>query len=995
MSKDDERAEHLLKSLTNVNKGRYETGLLWRYDDVRMPGSKPMAMKRLICLEKRMQRDPDLAEALKEKLRDYERSGYIEKLTENQLAERFERVWYLPIKMWDAAAKVAGVSLNSFLLTGPNQLTSLLSVLQRFREFRIAITGDIREMFLQVSMNWRDQQCLRFLWRNGESKRIPDTFVTKVMTFGATCSPSCAQYVKNHNAQRFQDKFPRAAEAIIREHHVDDMLSSVETEDEAIKLAKDVRFVHAEAGFEIRNWLSNSNRVLQELKANPGEKSMNLLSEMGAEKVLGLWWCTVADTFTFKVSTRLNVDLLQGHIVPTKRQILSTLMTIYDPIGLLTNFLMFLRMLLQEIWRSGVNWDEPIKSEQWEKWQIWLQVLPQVESVTVPRCYRIKTSTGVQNEIQLHVFVDASENGYAAVAYLRFEKDGEVECALVGAKTRVAPLRFVSIPRLELQAAVIGARLANGIMMSHQLKPTKQFFWTDARDVLCWLNSDHRRYNQFVAVRISEILELTEVNEWNWIPTKLNVADDATKWQKLPDFSPASRWFRGPEFLWEAKEKWSVSVSSFDYTAEAVAASCRICTAEELRKAELSILKLVQNAQFAAEIAALQKPKQAPWKNALPKSSSLYGLSPFLDEEGLLRMKGRIDACDDVDDNVKRPILLPKCHPVTDLIIASVHQQFCHMNHQTTLNQIRRRFYVPQLRSTYKRVRARCQLCKIRQAKPAAPEMSALPPTRLKAFCRPFSYGIDYFGPMHVVTGRRTEKRWGVLITCLTVRAIHLEVAHSLTTDSCILSIRNFTARRGAPLEIVSDRGTNFIGACRELKEALQKFDHEKLMEHFVTTDTKWSFNPTASPHFGGAWERLVHSVKKTLKHLQVTRTPTDELLRNMLTEIELIINSRPLTQLPLDDELSQALTPNHFLIGSSDGSKPPITFDDSSYALKHTWKLSQVSANRFWRRWVAEYLQILLGGPNGLATSSLSQKGISSSSLTRLCQGTAGRKVE
>ncbi|XP_055632467.1 uncharacterized protein LOC129772957 [Toxorhynchites rutilus septentrionalis] len=1020
MSKDDERAEKLLKSLTNVNKGRYETGLLWRYDDVRMPDSKSMAMKRLICLEKRMQRDPDLAEALKEKLRDYERSGYIVKLTENQLAERFERVWYLPIFpvvnpnkpgklriVWDAAAKVAGVSLNSFLLTGPDQLTSLLSVLQRFREFRIAITGDIREMFLQVLMNWRDQQCLRFLWRNGESNRSPDVYVTKVMTFGATCSPSCAQYVKNHNAQRFQDKFPRAAEAIIREHYVDDMLSSVETEDEAIKLAVDVRFIHAEAGFEIRNWLSNSNRVLQELKANPGEKSLNLLSEMGTEKVLGLWWCTAADTFTFKVSSRINVDLLQGHIVPTKRQILSTLMTIYDPLGLLANFLMFLKILLQEIWRSGINWDEPIKSEQWEKWQIWLQVLPQVESVSVPRCYRIKTSTGGQNEIQLHVFVDASENGYAAVAYLRFEEDGEVECALVGAKTRVAPLRFVSIPRLELQAAVIGARFAKGIMMSHQLKPTKQFFWTDARDVLCWLNSDHRRYNQFVAVRISEILELTEVNEWNWIPTKLNVADDATKWQKLPDFSPASRWFRGPQFLWEAKEEWPVAVSSFDYTAEEkrpnvlhhsvkrvlfrwedfpkwkrllrhVAFVQRYpsnlrkklskepivtgpLTQEELRKAELLILKLVQNAEFVAEIAALQKPKLAPWKNALPKSSSLYGLSPFLDEEGLLRMKGRIDACEDVDDCTKRPILLPKCHPVTDLIISSVHQHFCHMNHQTTLNQIRRRFYVPQLRSAYKRVRARCQHCKNRQAKPVAPEMSALPPARLKTFCRPFSYvGIDYFGPIHVVVGRRTEKRWGVLITCLTVRAIHLEVAHSLTTDSCILAIRNFIARRGTPLEIVSDRGTNFIGASRELKEALQKMDHEKLIEHFVTTDTKWSFNPPASPHFGGAWERLVQSVKKTLKQLQVTRTPTDELLKNMLSEIELIINSRPLTELPLDDELSQALTPNHFLIGSSDGSKPPFTFDDSSYALKHTWKSSQVYANRFWRRWVAEYLPTL-----------------------------------
>ncbi|XP_055632885.1 uncharacterized protein LOC129773309 [Toxorhynchites rutilus septentrionalis] len=523
-------------------------------------------------------------------------------------------------------------------------------------------------MFLQVLMNWRDQQCLRFLWRNEESNRSPDVYVTKVMTFGATCSPSCAQYVKNHNAQRFQDKFPRAVEAIIREHYVDNMLSSVETEDEAIKLA--------------------------ELKANPGEES---LSEMGTEKVLGLWWCTAADTFTFKVSSMINVDLLQGYIVPTKMHILSTLMTIYDPHGLLANFLMFLKILFQEIWRSGINWTNPLRA----------------------------------NSGRNGKYGYASENGYAAVAYLRFEEDGEVECALVG--------------------------------RSHQLKPTKQFFWTDARNVLCWLNSDHWRYNQFVAIRISEILELTEVNEWNWIPTKLNVADDATKWQKLPDFSPASRWFSVPQFLWEAKEEWPVAVSSFNYTAE------------EKRPNVLhhSVKRVLFRDSCITET------------EARTMSSSLYGLSPFLDEEGLLRMKGRIDACEDVDDCMKRPILLPKCHPVTDLIISSVHQHFCHMNHQTTLNQIRSRFYVSQLPSAYKRVRARWQHCKIRQAKPVAPEMSALPPARLKAFCRPFSYvGIDYFGPMHVVVGRRTEKRWGVLITCLTVRAIYLEVAASQPTNA-------------------------------------------------------------------------------------------------------------------------------------------------------------------------------------------------------------------
>ncbi|XP_055612123.1 uncharacterized protein LOC129758602 [Uranotaenia lowii] len=355
------------------------------------------------------------------------------------------------------------------------------------------------------------------------------------------------------------------------------------------------------------------------------------------------------------------------------------------------------------------------------------------------------------------------------------------------------------------------------------------------------------------------------------------------------------------------------------------------------------ILISVQDAEFAEEKALLQKPKPVSWKNVLPKRSSLYKLSPFLAEDGLLRMNGRIDECAHVEECTKHPILLPKRHLVTDLIIASVHQKFCHMNHQSTLNEIRRRFYVPALKSVYNRVRDRCQHCKILRAKPEAPEMSGLSVGRLQPFCRPFSYvGIDYFGPMHVVIGRRTEKRWGVLITCLTVRAVHLEVAHSLTTDSCILAIRNFIARRGAPVQIISDRGTNFIGASRELKEALQQVNQDKLMEHFVTTDIEMDVQPSG-----------VTTLRRSLG------TP-NEILRNTLTEIELTVNSRPLTELPLDDELSQALTPNHLLIGSSDGSKPPIAYDDSSYALKHTWRMSQVYANRFWRRWVDEYLPTL-----------------------------------
>lgn len=205
---------------------------------------------------------------------------------------------------------------------------------------------------------------------------------------------------------------------------------------------------------------------------------------------------------------------------------------------------------------------------------------------------------------------------------------------------------------------------------------------------------------------------------------------------------------------------------------------------------------------------------------------------------------------------------------------------------------------------------------------PQNPIMAQLPMARLAAFKKPFTYvGVDYFGPIIVTVGRRLEKRWGVLFTCLTIRAIHIEIAHSLSTDSCIMAIRNFIARRGQPVAFYSDNGTNFHGVDNELKKMFKEVSQEEIQKRFTTTETAWHFNPPAAPHMGGSWERLVGSVKKNLRECLPERNPNDELLRTMLTEIESVINSRPLTFVSIDVSDQEALTPNHFLLGSSNGS--------------------------------------------------------------------------
>ncbi|XP_062538232.1 uncharacterized protein LOC134206524 [Armigeres subalbatus] len=359
----------------------------------------------------------------------------------------------------------------------------------------------------------------------------------------------------------------------------------------------------------------------------------------------------------------------------------------------------------------------------------------------------------------------------------------------------------------------------------------------------------------------------------------------------------------------------------------------------ELGEAETYLFRTAQREGFPDDIATLEQSRSTTSVKSLPKTSLLYKLDPWLDERGVTRMRSRIGACQFISDDTTHPIILPRKHPVTTLIIRYYHHKYHHCNHETVVNELRRRFHISRIRVELASVRRNCQKCKNETAVPRPPIMADLPAVRLGAFARPFTYiGVDYFGPMEVVVGRRTEKRWGMLITCLTVRAIHIELVCSLNTSSCIMGLRNFISRRGTPRKIYSDRGTNFIGASRELEEAMATVNQTTLM----------------TPHMGGCWERLIRTVKTNLMAIRPASKLTDEVLRNTLIEVENVVNSRPLTHVPIDDDSAPALTPNHFLLGSSNGSKPLTTFDDSGSTMKQNYLTSQVLANQFWKRWLS-----------------------------------------
>ncbi|XP_055590680.1 uncharacterized protein LOC129742764 [Uranotaenia lowii] len=1018
-SEEDARAMSILKNTTIQVDGRYESGLLWKHDMVELPDSRPMALRRLECFERKLQRNPQLKANVEQQIDEYLKKGYAHRATEAELAAADPRkTWYLPLNVvtnprkpgkyrlvWDAAATVKGVALNTMLLKGPDLLTSLPAVLFRFRQHTIGVSADIKEMYHQVRIRKADRDAQRFLWRRNPTDE-PEVFIMDVATFGSASSPATAQYVKNTNALQFRDEAPRAVAEIVDGHYVDDFVSSFPTIQEAQQISAKVKEIHQKGGFELRNFCSNSPELLTYLneQAETTTKVLGVDKNDDTERVLGMMWVTTNDTLQFSTTMSADIQkLVKENTKPTKREVLRCVMTLFDPLGILSPYLVHGKVLIQELWRSGVGWDEQISDCSFQRWLKWIDIVDRINDIKIPRYYFGNFET--PGTIEIHTFVDASEVAYACVTYFRrINEDGTINVALVSAKTKVAPLKPMTIPRMELMACVIGTRQAQFVVNGHSFSFTRRLFWSDSNTALSWINSDPMKFQQFVRFRVGEILESTQRQEWRWVPTKLNPADEATKWGVGPYFSDSSIWFRGPEFLYQEEELWPTRKALSEPTEELRhcnmhAESIRLedpidvgrfsrwskvlrvtaymyrfsrnsrknsvrnfdnLTQEELLLAENCLIRMIQRDTYPEDLKILKENSELPrqkWK-ALPKTSKLEQLSPVLDEFGILRVDSRIVAAKRVSKETKYPIILPGKHVLTELIIDSYHRKFLHRFDETTVNEIRQKYHIQKLRSLVKKISKRCGICKIRRAQPVVPRMAALPPARLSPFERPFSYvGVDYFGPIHVKVGRSQVKRWIAIFTCLTVRAVHVEIAYNLSTESCVMCVRRFIARRGFPIEIYSDNATNFQGAERLLFEQI----NNKLATTFTSTTTSWFFIPPGAPHMGGAWERMVRSVKTALYAACENELLDDEALYTFLVDAELIINSRPLTYMPLNSETEEALTPNHLILGSSNGVRQPTIPEECTHdLLKRAWTKVQKKLDQFWRRWVLEYLPTL-----------------------------------
>jgi transposase InsO family protein len=380
-----------------------------------------------------------------------------------------------------------------------------------------------------------------------------------------------------------------------------------------------------------------------------------------------------------------------------------------------------------------------------------------------------------------------------------------------------------------------------------------------------------------------------------------------------------------------------------------------------LNEAEMTLVKHAQCQHYQEELAHLQDMKSHKRPTGVKSSSAIYKLNPFIKND-VIRVGGRLEHSN-LSYDAKHQILLPRDSPFTRLLLQDIHKRIGHLGKNSMLAELRQRFWIPHAGQLIKGMLSKCVDCRRYFAHPEVQHMADLPSDRVIGDLPAFSYvGVDYFGPIEVKRGRTVQKRYGVIFTCSSSRAVHLEVSHSLTTDSCIQAIRRFLARRGPVIRIRSDNGTNLVGAEAEMKRDIASWNQTKIGRYLQQHNIEWMFNPPASSHFGGFWERLIRSVRRIMFSLLRDQSISldDEALNTLMCEVEQVLNNRPLVAASEDLYDLQTLTPNHLLLCRRNDSFPPGVFSSADSYVKRKWRQVQYLVNVFWTRWHKEYIPLL-----------------------------------
>lgn len=905
---------------------------------------------------------------------------------------------------------ITGNSFNDTLEVGENLIPDLIDLILEWRLFEYAFSADIEKMFRQILLHEEDQKFQLIVWRFRASDSIL-IFKLTYPCFGLVCSPWLACRTLRQLALEYQKKYPRAAKIIMdKKVYMDDVPSGAHSLKEAKELRDELIQLLKEGGFPLRKWMSNSKELLGDLPSeflDPGVT--RAFQDKESISILGMTWIPVKDEFCFNISPEPTVIPL------TKRLVLSRIAKIFDPLGWLSPVIISAKIFMQSLWLLEGDWSDTLPPSYTETWNRWYNSIHKLALIRFPRWTGYKPGL----EYQLHGFADASEKAYGAAIYLRIINGKESQTSLLFAKSKVAPIKTISIPRLELCAAEILAVIMQHCISVLKLGQVPCHAWSDSADVLYWLAAHPSRWKTFVANRCANIHNTIPKGLWRHVSSADNPADMLSRGLEVDEFIDNELWLKGPPWLnqyidiynqavvvpdrvqvneaetrrkvtamvivsntdtWNLLYKYSDLNKLLRITSICLRfiAKCRkgkisfhlnnqsyiekIITPEEIENALYVWCFLVQQNEFSREIKDLKK----DGAKGVATKSSIAKLRPFLDSQGILRVGGRIKHSL-LEEDSKHPIILPQFNHLTYLIVGHYHKKVLHGGVQITLATIRRQFWILKGRQMVKSVIHKCVPCIRYRGTTAYQLMGGLPAVRVRPASVFQNAGVDYAGPFKIRPsqgrGRASLKGYIAIFVCLATKAVHLEVVSDYSADAFIATFKRFTARRGHCATLYSDKGTNFVGADAELRSLFHnaRSDTLKSIRQTLSDEgTIWKFNPPGAPHFGGIWEAAVKSTKHHLRRVVGDHSLTYEELSTLLCEIEACLNSRPLTALTDDPTDPQPLTPAHFLIGRPSFLIPQPRITEEKIPPLKRWKLLSQMTQDFWNRWSAEYLQTL-----------------------------------
>ncbi|KAH9630335.1 hypothetical protein HF086_004468 [Spodoptera exigua] len=564
LSPEESLCEQIFISTHSRDKtGRYIVRIPFKNDtEPTFEGSREVALRRFYAIERRLSRDPDLRSQYSEFMSDYLESGHMSLVPSEDMGQG---KYYLPHHcvlrphststrlrvVFDASAKdLHSRSLNDTQLIGPKLQPNILELLLRFREPNIVFMADARQMYRQIVLSSDQRDYQRIFWRNSPSEPLKE-YRLNTVTYGLASSPYLACRTVRQLAEDEGDSYPLAKQALLTQVYIDDLATGFPTLETAQEAKSQIIALFKRGQFHLRKWVSNHPPLLSDLPSKDclaGAVSFDN-TETSTLKILGLQWDPSSDTFGFAIESSDRRC--------TKRSILSETARIFDPLGFLSPITIQAKCTIQKLWVLGIGWDETPPDDVILTWNTYRDQLPELAQFKIPR----KLTCPDAKSYEIHGFCDSSEVAYGAVVYLRVVQAGRVNVFLVCSKARVVPLKRISLPRLELCAAVLLSdiyKYVRDIYLS-QIKIDNVFMWSDSTIVLSWLRSPSSRWATFVANRVSHIQDITPMECWHHVSSGDNPADICSRGQFPSEILVNSLWWAGPWWLSHDETNWPIN----------------------------------------------------------------------------------------------------------------------------------------------------------------------------------------------------------------------------------------------------------------------------------------------------------------------------------------------------------------------------------------------------------------------------------------------------